>query len=108
MPQYMTPSLYNPDQEMMQTPVSFSPKILSNNTHEFDTRKERHPSMEFNRLRLAVILILLCGVGLRLALYDIHGLEGDDGVALVLTHYDVPTLVDGLLRQELDVHPPLY
>lgn len=57
---------------------------------------------------LGPCLILCIGFGLRLALYDIHGLEGDDGVALVLTQYDVPTLIDGLRRQELDVHPPLY
>ena len=64
--------------------------------------------LKINRVSLIVTLILLCGVCLRLVLYDIHGLEGDDGVALVLTRYDVPTLVEGLRRQELDVHPPLY
>jgi mannosyltransferase len=67
--------------------------------------------MKWSSFLLALLgpcVILCVGFGLRLALYDIHGLEGDDGVALVLTQYDVPTLIDGLRRQELDVHPPLY
>jgi|GEM_PF-781868 len=67
--------------------------------------------MKWSSVFLAIIgpcLILCMGFGLRAALHDIHGLEGDDGVALVLTRYDVPTLIDGLRRQELDVHPPLY
>ena len=67
--------------------------------------------MKWSPVFLAMIgpcLILCMGFGLRVALHDIHGLEGDDGVALVLTRYDVPTLIDGLRRQELDVHPPLY
>lgn len=54
------------------------------------------------------VMVLLTGFCLRLALLDAHGLEGDDGVTLNLLPLDTSTLIDGLRRQELDVHPPLY
>lgn len=54
------------------------------------------------------LLILLLGFALRLALYDVHGLDGDDGVSLSHLSYAVPALVQGLRTQEIDVHPPLY
>jgi hypothetical protein len=54
------------------------------------------------------IFILLTGFALRLALHDFHGLEGDDGVSLALSRYDLNTLIPGLMTLQLDVHPPLY
>lgn len=57
---------------------------------------------------LLPLLILMVGFGLRLALYDYHGLEGDDGFSLALSHYDTGELLAGLARLELDIHPPLH
>jgi len=65
-----------------------------------------HPKPK--HLTLFFIALMLCAFALRLTLHDFHGLEGDDGVSLELTRVDTPTLIDGLRRMELDVHPPLH
>lgn len=57
---------------------------------------------------LLFITLLIVGFCLRVALHDVHGLEGDDGVTLHLLPIETGTLIEGLRRQELDVHPPLY
>lgn len=59
-------------------------------------------------MRYLPILILFMGFGLRLVLHDFHGLEGDDGVSLALSRYDLNTLIPGLMALQLDVHPPLH
>ena len=63
------------------------------------------PRHAFLALALAV---LLAGFAVRLALHDYHGLEGDDGFSLALSRTPVETLVPGLMRLELDIHPPLH
>lgn len=65
-----------------------------------------HPKPK--NLTLFFFALLLCAFALHLTLHDFHGLEGDDGVSLELTRVDTPTLIDGLRRMELDVHPPLH
>lgn len=57
---------------------------------------------------LVLALILLAGFWLRAALHDYHGLEGDDGYSLSLARLDTSTLLEGLNRLELDIHPPLH
>jgi hypothetical protein len=57
---------------------------------------------------LACVLLLIIGFGLRVVLHAAHGLEGDDGVTVHLLPIETGTLIEGLRRQELDVHPPLY
>lgn len=70
--------------------------------------------MQTNRLLtrhlfLALALaVLLAGFAVRLGLYDYHGLEGDDGFSLDVSRLPVDTLVPGLMRLELDIHPPLH
>ncbi|MBZ0297289.1 MAG: glycosyltransferase family 39 protein [Anaerolineae bacterium] len=54
------------------------------------------------------LLILLIGFALRLALYNYHGLEGDDSFSLALSRDDTGDLLAGLARLELDIHPPLH
>jgi 4-amino-4-deoxy-L-arabinose transferase-like glycosyltransferase len=63
------------------------------------------PSRRFLLLALA---LLLAGFAVRLALHDYHGLEGDDGFSLALSRTPTDTLVAGLMRLELDIHPPLH
>lgn len=53
-------------------------------------------------------LVLLCGFWLRTALYDYHGIEGDDGFSLSLVRLDTDELLRGLAALELDIHPPLH
>ncbi|MBZ0302469.1 MAG: hypothetical protein K8J31_22175, partial [Anaerolineae bacterium] len=60
------------------------------------------------RSLLAAIFILWAGFSIRAALYDYHGLEGDDGYSLSLTRLDTPDLLTGLAALELDIHPPLH
>nr|PZN53620.1 MAG: hypothetical protein DIU68_12190 [Chloroflexota bacterium] len=61
------------------------------------------------RIALALTLIaLFAGFAVRLALHDYHGLEGDDGFSLSLTRYPLEALIPGLMRLELDIHPPLH
>lgn len=64
-----------------------------------------HPSTRFLWLALA---ILLAGFAVRILLYDYHGLEGDDAYSLSLSRLPLETLVPGLMRFELDIHPPLH
>lgn len=52
--------------------------------------------------------ILLAGFAARIALYDYHGLEGDDGFSVALSRTPVETLIPGVIRLELDIHPPLH
>ncbi len=54
------------------------------------------------------VLLLMIGFWLRVALHDAHGLEGDDGVTIHLLPIETGALIEGLRKQELDVHPPLY
>lgn len=53
-------------------------------------------------------VVLLCGFWLRTALYDYHGIEGDDGFSLSLARLDTDELLRGLAALELDIHPPLH
>ena len=53
-------------------------------------------------------LLILAGFALRLLLHDVHGLEGDDAFSLALSRTPWGELVSGLMRLELDVHPPLH
>lgn len=53
-------------------------------------------------------VILLIGLVARLLLWDVHGIDGDDGFSLNLTRFAVDELVLGLQSQSLDIHPPLY
>ncbi|MAS34163.1 MAG: hypothetical protein CL610_09155 [Anaerolineaceae bacterium] len=55
---------------------------------------------------LVLTLIILCGFGVRAALHNYHGLEGDDGFSLSLARLDIDTLLRGLAALELDIHPP--
>ncbi len=55
-----------------------------------------------------VLFMLFVGVVVRLVLHDVHGLEGDDAFSLAISRTPTPALVVGLLRLELDVHPPLH
>ncbi|MBC7812466.1 MAG: glycosyltransferase family 39 protein [Burkholderiales bacterium] len=65
--------------------------------------------MALNRWRNFILFVLLLGgFGLRLALHDYHGLEGDDAFSLALSHNDTGELVSGLMTLRLDVHPPLH
>ncbi len=58
---------------------------------------------------LAVVLaVLLAGFAVRMALYDYHGLEGDDGFSLSLSRLPTGELISGLLALRLDIHPPLH
>lgn len=57
---------------------------------------------------LILALLLAFGFALRLALHDFHGLEGDDAFSLALSRYSLPVLVRGLMRLELDIHPPVH
>jgi mannosyltransferase len=61
-----------------------------------------------HRYTLFWLLALLMAFGLRLALYDFHGLEGDDAFSLALARYELGALLAGLARQEIDIHPPLH
>ncbi|MEL7234012.1 MAG: hypothetical protein AAGK74_05920, partial [Chloroflexota bacterium] len=63
--------------------------------------------MHFHRW-IATLLILFAGFALRLTLHDFHGLEGDDAFSLALSRTPTPDLIRGLMRLELDVHPPLH
>lgn len=54
------------------------------------------------------LAILLAGFALRLALHDYHGLEGDDGFSLAVSREPLERLIPGLMRLELDIHPPLH
>src|SRR5215207_1405576 len=65
-------------------------------------------TMHLYRFTLIALAILLAGFSLRLALYVYHGLEGDDGFSLALSRLPAETLVPGLMRLELDIHPPLH
>jgi hypothetical protein len=58
--------------------------------------------------QILALAVLLAGFAARLAVYDYHGLEGDDGFSLALSRTPVDTLVPGLMRLELDIHPPLH
>lgn len=60
------------------------------------------------RRNLLPLLVLGAGVALRLALHDLHGLEGDDAFSLALSRTPTLPLIRGLFRLELDVHPPLH
>lgn len=55
-----------------------------------------------------LLLILFAGFFLRIALHDYHGLEGDDAFSLALSRIATAPLITGLLRLELDIHPPLH
>ncbi len=57
---------------------------------------------------LILALLLAFGFALRLALHDFHGLEGDDAFSLALSRHPLPMLVRGLMRLELDIHPPVH
>lgn len=63
--------------------------------------------MRTRRLLVGLILLLL-GFGLRLGLYDYHGLEGDDAFSLSLTKLEAGEMLRGLATLELDIHPPLH
>lgn len=52
--------------------------------------------------------LLLFGLGLRLWLHGVHGIDGDDGFTVALLQNEPMALLTGLLSMELDVHPPLY
>lgn len=58
------------------------------------------------------MLWLACGLllafGLRLALYDAHGLDGDDGFTLRLLRLPFAELWGGLVALDVDIHPPVY
>ncbi|MEM6530433.1 MAG: glycosyltransferase family 39 protein, partial [Chloroflexota bacterium] len=59
--------------------------------------------------RFAITLLMLfAGFAVRLALHAFHGLEGDDAFSLALSRTPTPDLIRGLMRLELDVHPPLH
>ena len=60
-------------------------------------------------IRLSLLVaVLLCGFWLRTALYNYHGIEGDDGFSLSLVRLDTGELLRGLAALELDIHPPLH
>jgi hypothetical protein len=53
-------------------------------------------------------LLLALGVALRVLLAQHHGLEGDSGLSLNISRYAVETIIDGTMRLQIDVHPPLH
>lgn len=59
-------------------------------------------------LMFGVLLAVLLGFGLRVMLADFHSLEGDDAFSLAVSHTPTDALVRGLMRLELDIHPPLH
>ncbi len=67
-----------------------------------------HFSTPMRRNTWPFILMLIAGFALRLAVHDFHGLEGDDGISLALSRYDLDALIPGLMALQLDVHPPLH
>ncbi len=54
------------------------------------------------------LAVLLAGFAVRMALYDYHGLEGDDGFSLSLSRLPTDELISGLMALRLDIHPPLH
>ena len=59
-------------------------------------------------IHITSLVLLGVGFALRLAFYDLHGLEGDDAFSLALSRYPLSELVRGLMRLELDIHPPVH
>jgi mannosyltransferase len=60
------------------------------------------------REQIVWLVIIGCGFGLRVLVAGVHGLEGDDAFSLALSRLPLAELVPGLLRLQLDVHPPLH
>lgn len=65
-------------------------------------------STRFKSSLFPLIAVLLAGFALRVGLMLFHGLEGDDGFSLALSRLPLETLIPGLMRLELDIHPPLH
>ncbi|MEO1162935.1 MAG: hypothetical protein AAFV98_04050 [Chloroflexota bacterium] len=69
-------------------------------------RSGRHHPKVLTLLWYAVGLLI--AFGLRLLLYDVHGLDGDDGFTLRLIQLPFADLWNGLVALDIDIHPPLY
>jgi len=55
------------------------------------------------------LLLILLGFAVRILLISYYGgLDGDQGYSLHLTSVPTPELIEKLLNNTLDVHPPLY